>query len=69
MNEIRIIPIKRYAVLRHYDNADHAGCESIAENLTLEQAQNIAGAVHARAEAAGLAIAPLNLEPHENHHR
>lgn len=66
MNEIRIIPIKRYAVLRHYEYEDgRAGCESIAENLTLEQAQNIAGAVHARAEAAGMAVEPLNLEPHQ----
>ena len=39
--------------------SEETGSEQVATDLTLAQADNIAGAVHARAEAAGMNVAPV----------
>lgn len=56
MIEVRITPIERYQVTYY---SDETGSEQVATDLTSKQAENIAGAVHARAEAAGMNVAPV----------
>lgn len=56
MIEVRISPVERYQVTYY---SEETGSEQVASDLTLKQAENIAGAVHARAEAAGMHVAPV----------
>lgn len=54
MSSIKIIPIKRYAVTRK-GYSDKSQVETVADDLTLAQAQDIAHAMQAREHHAGMA--------------
>lgn len=53
--ETRIVPLERYAVT----SGGVEGVRTVAENLTLKQAQDIKGAIDARAEAHGIDVLPV----------
>ncbi|MGJ8525191.1 hypothetical protein LMG33818_000899 [Halomonadaceae bacterium LMG 33818] len=53
--EVRVVPMERYQVTRSTDQ----GIVTVAENLTKAQAEDIASAIHARADAAGKNVLPI----------
>ncbi len=63
MYEISIRPINRYSVTVCRIGEMGKKVEQVAENLTLAQARDIAGAVHARAQADGIDVRELDYRP------
>ena len=53
--EVRVVPMERYQVTRSTDQ----GVVTVAENLTKAQAEDIANAIHTRADDAGKNVLPI----------
>ncbi|HET8792078.1 MAG TPA: hypothetical protein VFM75_12795 [Modicisalibacter sp.] len=54
MIEYRVRPIKRYEVTRFSDANPHIGVSTVASNLTASEANDIAVAMHERANSLGM---------------